>query len=586
MLLAAQTLKPLEPPTLHVSSRIVYVDVVVRNSRGEAVRGLAGKDFRITEDGRPQNIDLFRAYTHDPAQIAGTPAAKADAAKLEFSNATAGKTSDTVNMILFDLLDTSLANQTYARKQMLKFLAGLPPGHKIALFILSDRLHMLQNFTGNSDLLAEAAGLLLPKAGFLFHSASDQARDADVMGLLPASMKAGGEDSFTMDLVDELAKENFAHDQQRNSMTNTAFRELAEATAAYSGRKNLIWLSESFPLGAITSLQTFHSPLGSFFMADLTGEAAKPISDSRIAVYPISLSGLETGGVNAALNGTTAAGGSGAALGGGQAIGNSVATLDPETQGGEAAAQPGGLTGGARLPDTLGMQANARFALRDQLDEIARQTGGEAFVGTNDFAGAMRKSLEEGENYYSLAYTPTNQKWTGKFRSIHVELAPKGYSLSYRRGYFAVAEAPRPTFNNAQELDIALHPATPELDTIPIRSKVYLPNLKRATLQVDALLGAKAVNFTVGDDGDRTAQLLVEMIAIPQSTNGEPMGQTTEDLSFHLSEAQYQVAANNGLPLRLQLALKPGRYRIRLGVSDRSNHRIGSVDMPVEIPAN
>jgi VWFA-related protein len=583
VVLPGQTLVPLE--TLHVTSRIVYVDVVVRDGRGQVVRGLTQNDFRVTEDGAQQRIDLFRAYTSNETARTVGPPADAAAAKLEFSNASAGKVSGTVNMILFDLLDTSQANQTYARRQMLKFLTELPPGHRIALFILSDRLHMIQSFTGDSDLLARAAAALLPKASFLFHSASAQARDADVLGMLPASMKSGGDSSFAMDLADELAREDFEHAQERNSVTNAAFRDLAQATSAFPGRKNLIWLSESFPLEAVATLQMFHSPLGSsFFMADLSGSTSKTISDSRIAVYPISVAGLETEGVNATLNGTTAAGGSGAALGGGQAIGNGINTVDPESQGGQAAAQPGGQTGGARLPDTLGQQANSRFALRDQLDEIAEQTGGEAFVGTNDLAGALRKSLEEGENYNSLAYSPSNQKWNGRFRKIRVEL-PKGYSLSYRRGYYAVEEPAPVELSSTQELDVALGPVSPELDLIPIRSKVYLPNETRTSLQVDALLGAKAVGFVVGADGSRTAQLRVEMIAIPQaSPKGEPMGQTAEDLSFHLSEAQYQVATNNGLPVRLQLALKPGRYRIRLGVSDRSNHRIGTVDMPVEIP--
>jgi VWFA-related protein len=580
---------PATAPTIQVTSRIVYVDVVVRDGRGQIVRGLTQNDFRVTEDGAPQEVDLFRAYTHDVASAAGGPGKDASPAKLEFSNSAAGR-SDTVNMIVFDLLNTSMTNQTYARKQMLKFLGALPPGHKIALFILSDRLHMLQSFTGNSELLAQAAGLLMPKASFLFKSGSDQMRDADILGMSSADMKSGGASSFAMDLADELSKEGFQHDQERNGVTNQAFRELAQASAAYTGRKNLIWLSESFPLGAITSLQSFHSSLGtSFYMADLSGPTAKTISDSRIAVYPISVAGLESGGVNAAMNGVTAAAGNGAALGGGVAIPSNVGSIDSETSGGVAAAQPGGQTGGARLSDTLGAQGSDRLALRDELDDIAQQTGGQAFVGTNDLAGAMRKSLEAGENYYSLAYSPSNENWNGKFRRIRVELAHKGYSLSYRRGYVALPGAPAapgrtPSQDHARDLLVALQPATPELDMIPVRSKVYLPDKQRATLQVDALLGSKAIRFALGADGRRSAQLLLGLVAIPEAMKGEVAGQASEALKFNLSDAQYQLSVAMGLPVRLQMPLKPGRYLLRLGVSDMNSHRIGTLDMPVEIP--
>ncbi|HEV2272603.1 MAG TPA: hypothetical protein VGR96_00480, partial [Acidobacteriaceae bacterium] len=246
---------------------------------------------------------------------------------------------------------------------MLKFLGDLPPGQRIALFILSDRLHMIQSFTGSSDLLAETARSLMPQASSLFQSGAQQMRATDILGLLPPDMKQGGSGgSFAIDLVDELAKEDFQNGQVRNDTVNRAFRELAQATAVFPGRKNLIWLSESFPLGALTMLQSFHSSAGApSFMTGLPrdGETSRVISGSQIAVYPISVAGLETGGVGAAMNGTTAAGGNGAALAGGGAVGNNINTVDPETSGGEAAAQPGAQTGGPRLTDTLNQQADA-----------------------------------------------------------------------------------------------------------------------------------------------------------------------------------------------------------------------------------
>ena len=427
----------LPTPTLRVSSRIVYVDVTVRDGRDEIVRGLTQNDFRILEDGAPQKVDLFSGITHASRVLAGDP--PPGSTPLSGKGASANQAPDTVNMVLFDLLNTSPPSQLYARKQMLKFLAALPPGYKIAVFILTDQLHMLQNFTGDSETLAEIARLLLPRSSFLFQSGSEQMRSTDILGLLPTQMRTGG---FALDLVEELSNEKFQHDQTRNDWTNQAFRQLAQTTAAIPGRKNLLWLSESFPIGALATLQSAQSPLGSRVIA--TGVAgsdadAQVLSGSRIAVYPISIAGLETGGVTAAVNGTTAAGGNGSAISGEATAGNGITTVDPELTGGLAAAQPG-AQGGSRLADSLGGQAGARIALRDQMDDIAMQTGGEAFLGTNDIAGALRKSLEEGQSFYSLAYTSTNKNWNGKFRKIHVELTRKGYSLSYRRGYFALPE--------------------------------------------------------------------------------------------------------------------------------------------------
>jgi VWFA-related protein len=51
--------------TLRVTSRIVYVDVVVRDRSGQIIPRLTQQDFRLEEDGKPQTIDFFSAHTYD-----------------------------------------------------------------------------------------------------------------------------------------------------------------------------------------------------------------------------------------------------------------------------------------------------------------------------------------------------------------------------------------------------------------------------------------------------------------------------------------------------------------------------------------
>jgi hypothetical protein len=47
---------PAPPTTIQITSRIVYVDVVVRDTYGRIVRGLTQKDFQVLEDGKSQKI--------------------------------------------------------------------------------------------------------------------------------------------------------------------------------------------------------------------------------------------------------------------------------------------------------------------------------------------------------------------------------------------------------------------------------------------------------------------------------------------------------------------------------------------------
>ena len=73
----AQIATPAPDTTIRITSRIVYVDVVVHDSSGHLVRGLTQNDFKVFEDNKPQQIDYFTAHTYDigAAHAAAPPAA-------------------------------------------------------------------------------------------------------------------------------------------------------------------------------------------------------------------------------------------------------------------------------------------------------------------------------------------------------------------------------------------------------------------------------------------------------------------------------------------------------------------------------
>ena len=70
-------------------------------------------------------------------------------------------------------------------------------------------------------------------------------------------------------------------------------------------------------------------------------------------------------------------------------------------------------------------------------NDLAKATGGQAFQGNNGLASALLDATEDGGNYYSLTYAPSNLNYDGSLRKIQVKLAKSGYHLSYRQSYFA-----------------------------------------------------------------------------------------------------------------------------------------------------
>ena len=376
-------------PVFHITPGIVYLDVVVRDRNRRLVNGLTRSDFRVLENGHLQTIDSFQEVKQANA---GPSLSAAPASGNSAASPLAGTSPETINLILFDLLDTAPPDQAYARSQMLKFLEALPPGQQIGLFVLTSKeLRMVQSFTGNGVLLAAAARNLLSQSSMLFQSTNAQAHANDVTGSMPGLATPGGSDtSVLQDLAQDLAGENLQHGQIRNEFVTEAFHSLAKAVDGFQGRKNLYWLAGSFPLS----------------------ERSEMLSASRIAVYPISVLGKQTTSINAEMDGN----------------GVTAGALNSSE--------------GARLSAQIDQRSAAQEDLRNGAEQIAALTGGEAFVDVNDLAGALRRGLADGENYYSLVYSPSDKNRDGKFRRIQVELAQRGYSLEYRRGYLALPAQP------------------------------------------------------------------------------------------------------------------------------------------------
>ncbi len=376
--------------TLTISTRLIYVDVVVRDDYGRPAQGLTAADFSVKEDGRPQQIVFFQDSdtarpTPSPASPSNTSTTTPSQPGIEFTNvAPASVTDPAANVILLDLLNTPVTDQLYAIRQLIAFCKKLPPGHRFALFLLTNRLHVLQGLTGSSDQLLAAASKLTANDLQLADSRDARMQMADIVTAFAKAIgpDPGGSAGHMRAELDNEQAENLA---QRFRTTGDAFAQIARAVSGYPGRKNLLWLAEDFPFGVGAQLQMDRAD-----EALDVRDTNSLVANQQIALYPISLAGLQTEGVGAASNGQ-----------------GEVSLI-------------GGPTGSASNPqanDTLRDQFTARTSMYYAMNDLAHNTGGEAFHGTNDIAGSIRRAVDDGSQYYTLAYRPSNQKSDGHLRA-------------------------------------------------------------------------------------------------------------------------------------------------------------------------
>lgn len=130
--------------------RRVLGDVVVRDLNGNAVHGLSARDCALSEDGKPQRVLSLDVHDLESPSISIPPNAP-PLPPNTFVNIPTIPERGPLYVLLLDLVNTELEDQMTSRKQLLSFVDGKPAGSRLAIFVNSDRLYLLQGFTSDPN---------------------------------------------------------------------------------------------------------------------------------------------------------------------------------------------------------------------------------------------------------------------------------------------------------------------------------------------------------------------------------------------------------------------------------------------------
>ncbi len=572
-------------PVFRVTTRMVTVDVVVKDKHGHTVPDLTAQDFQVFEQVPPKKGDHAQKIIGFLAvnRAAIVASSQKNAIKMPpgiYSNLVTTRLTVPPTILLLDGLNTEGDSGTQARRQMVKMLASIPPDTPVAVFILGHELVLLQSFTRNPALLRDAAqkvmntnldngGLGIDPHDDPF-SLSNQTLDMfggddeappSTSSSNTSSPSAAGRPSgppggdLQMAEIRRFEKETFAaNTDMRVHQTLDALRAIARHVSGYPGRKNLIWISSSFPMTIAPDANAAHNVAfeGNRNYEDLVATATNALADAKVSVYPVNPAGVQTQSFF-------------------------QATKAPTTVG--YGTQP---YAEAR---TLNRESLARFSSAESMTDVAQQTGGKICINNNDLGDCVKTAVEEGSTYYELAYYPDASDWHGEFHRIIVKSTRPGVELSFRQGYFARATDSGAKEKDKSSNDTQLQEAACQ-DLLTSTSVLVVaqalapdkPGLAKYYLNVDA----RMLTFSAADDGKRDLKMDVAICSFDRS--GKALQYFQERVDKKFDEKDY--ANQRGVPHAIEFAPVEGTARVRLVVRDSASGQIGSLNVPYTVPAN
>jgi VWFA-related protein len=555
-LLTAHQQKPEQktPPVVRVTTRLVVVDVVATTKAGQPVPDLSRDDFTVLERGKLQRVQVFsQTQMGRRAEERKTEAPPTLPLHVYTNRPEYNQQAGTPTILLLDGLNTAVRDQFSAKLQLLRYLDTQIRSHpQLAIMALSNDLILLQDFSSDPEVLRAA----LRKATVQKSVKLSQGEPRTLTPIEAQAMAGTGMlqaiERFNKQVALETADE-------RVRMTMQALRAIARQMAGYHGRKNLLWISASFPF-ALLPVTVSGIGLPSNYTEEMRRTAAM-LSDAQISLYPVDAHGLV--GVPDPRGGTSE---------------DMAATFS------KPVAPDGGQIGPGDIEQHMVADSSQLT-----MAQLASETGGLAFYNRNDISQAVSRAIEDGSRYYTLGYYPDEPNPDGKYRKIEVRAARKGVRLRYRRGYFAMDSAQGNAAATDNDKDAAWYKEVVTVlgDPMPdtaVTFRAYIPPpapANPAKVEITFLVDPAAIAFQDTGDGHLKCGLnFAVFVLTPDGKTVTSSGKTTE---ARLPKDAFDRVEKDGFPFHMQVELEPGNYQVRLAVRDNRTGAIGTLSVPLVV---
>jgi VWFA-related protein len=506
----------------HAQTDLVLVNVTVRDKNGNLVRNLKPEDFSVFEDSRPQKIISFDIENTDavPAQeVVQAKPLSGEAAKPANSAGLPSTGSEFKDRRLIVLFfDLSAMEPDETDRAITSALDYVDT--QMAPADLVAIVSLGSSLVVNQDFTTDHN--LLKGELKAFNAGSGQGFEEGSTG-----STEGTPDTAQTFTVDDTEYNIFNTDRRLE-----ALRSVAERLAYVQQKKLLIYFSSGMDRTGIENQSELRAATNAAVRANL-------------AIYTMDLRGLQ------------------AMVAGGEAQNASLRGVSP-------------YSGQATLN-----ALNSNFTTQETLVTLASDTGGRAFLDSNDFSKVFKSVQDDSSTYYMLGYRSTNPAQDGHYRRITVKLKVPGLKIDYRRGYYAPADYRHSTKEDKErQLEAELASELPSTDLpVYLGAAYFRLDGNKFSVPISLVVPGSQIPFTRTSDRDKATLDVIGMVSDKDGRLVSSLRSTVKlavDTSNNVKKknVQYNTA----------LTLASGRYHLKFVVRENQTGRMGSFETDLDVP--
>lgn len=575
---------------IRIRTDLVQTDVTVLDKQGRFVEALRPEQFELFVDGKLQTISFFEQVTagsrREAAIIAGRTDRGLNAKDTTLSASNEGRT------VFFFIDDLHLTTGSLVRTQeaLQRFVTNMGSADLVAITTASGQLGFLQQLTNDKTVLGLAIERIKPRGRDMadmgsppmteYQAYAIEQNQTDVkelfieltcptLGVKPEQCTGAGMTNYAV--LDEgytrAGRESGSGNRSTSPSANAAnsarwraeqivknrargitreaaqiirvtlasFESLIRRAAVLPERKLIVFVSDGFFINFVSSTQVYD-------LRRITDAATR----SGTVVYTVEARGLTSGLTDAT--------------------------------------KPGLFDQSGRLAR---INIGEITAAQQPLFNLAAETGGEAWINSNNLDAGITKAITETASYYLLAWRPeTAEIAKDQFRRIEVKVKDRpDLTVRMRSGFFAedpiALNAPDATVGLSvdDQLMNAVRASYPSRGIPLILSLGYLDKpddglTLAASVQVERRAGKS-------QEGTGTGGVDLDLIGVVSDDGGNIVTSQKQKVTIPTD----QTAKAQSMVVTFQFPkLAPGLRQVRIAARDSGSGRVGSTSQWIEIP--